>query len=1322
MTSYRSLLVALALLAACANEDPLPPAPAGPDVTAPEINEVSVRSKRADPSRAGRGDTLDITFKVSEPVVELEVRLAGRTATCVEPQGDLWSCNYTLTGQESDGRQTVQIKAADAAGNIGQATGSFTVDLTAPKLTITTRPRELDNRADVEIAFEADETATFTCQLDEGEAEACTSPWVFEGIADGPHTIRITATDDVDNASTETIAFTLDLIVPETSLLSGPPEISQLTDVTFVFRSDDPQARFECRLGSAGFEACTSPLQMTAVAEGSYVFEVRAVDPAGNVDPSPVQVAFTLDRTPPVTTFGPIDDTGSPDRTVPFTASEDGCSFVCSVDGGPLEPCTSPLELTGLSHGRHSVDVRATDAAGNVEARFVTAFVEVDVQAPSTSILSGPGQVAATTSATFSFISSEAGSTFHCRVDDEPFASCTSPHTVTVAEEGAHTFEVYAVDRYGNADATPARYPWTVDTLSPTVTVDLAPPALYNQDSFAFEFSGNKANLTFTCVVDGAAPVACTSPYTVSGLGSGEHTFKVIGTDGANRTAESAEVTFTVDLDPPDVSLDSTPPALSSLTRVSFAFSTTEPDGTFECRLDAEPFAACTSPHEVDVGDGAHTFEVRAIDPAGNASTPASFAFTIDLIGPDAPEIVQPIPSLVSNTTPTFSWEAADDAVSYVFELARTPDFGQLVESTTTSDLYFVPAPLASAVYYFRVKAIDALGNESALSKTGMLEVRTWSFLNPTPTGATFHAQSCEYDTCVFVGDAGSVLITREAGKSVASSGVPTALYGLHRLDAATLVAVGQAGTALRTTDGGNTWWPVDAGVGLTDLRAVRFAGQIGFAVGDGGTVSKSTDGGLTWSKLVTDSTSDLRDLAILDAIGTTVVAVGASGRTLRTSDGGATWTEIGVGSNTHLNAVTFVDALNGYAAGAPAGGVSIVQTTDGGLTWSSFPNGGNTRELFDIAVYGNTVITTGDATSTYASIRVTTDGGASWTNAQVPSLATIRTIAMATQGALTGFIAAGEAGAIYGTEQATGPWFAALSNIGLGATDATRDIRSVDFVSETVGYLVGGSGYAMRLDGDGNFSQLGGLGTDLYSVSFYDADHGWIGGGASSDFLYFTSDGTTFTRVRTPDGFGIRSVHAIGPTQVAVAGTQGKIARLVPGSSPAEFAYDVVVDASGTPSTSTDGWRDVKLVATGGFVVGDRGRAARFDSVQGHWVLEPTSIGTSFALQSVWAFDADNAVAVGDSGKIARRTPAGWVAIDSGTTANLRSVTFVDASTGWAVGDGVILHTTDGGQTWSQQVSPTGATLLDVAAVNADLVYAVGGSRTVLKTVVGGR
>src|SRR5690606_12365983 len=137
------------------------------------------------------------------------------------------------------------------------------------------------------------------------------------------------------------------------------------------------------------------------------------------------------------------------------------------------------------------------------------------------------------------------------------------------------------------------------------------------------------------------------------------------------------------------------------------------------------------------------------------------------------------------------------------------------------------------------------------------------------------------------------------------------------------------------------------------------------------------------------------------------------------------------------------------------------------------------------------------------------------------------------------------------------------------------------------------------------------------------------------------------------------------------------------------------------------------------GFVVGDRGRAARFDSVQGHWVLEPTSIGTSFALQSVWAFDADNAVAVGDSGKIARRTPAGWVAIDSGTTANLRSVTFVDASTGWAVGDGVILHTTDGGQTWSQQVSPTGATLLDVAAVNADLVYAVGGSRTVLKTVV---
>jgi len=52
--------------------------------------------------------------------------------------------------------------------------------------------------------------------------------------------------------------------------------------------------------------------------------------------------------------------------------------------------------------------------------------------------------------------------------------------------------------------------------------------------------------------------------------------------------------------------------------RVRFAFAANEP-ATFECSLDGEDFAVCTSPFRAKVKRGKHTFEVRAIDAGGNA-------------------------------------------------------------------------------------------------------------------------------------------------------------------------------------------------------------------------------------------------------------------------------------------------------------------------------------------------------------------------------------------------------------------------------------------------------------------------------------------------------------------------------------------------------------------------------------------------------------------------------------------------------------------------------------------------------------------------------
>ena len=55
------------------------------------------------------------------------------------------------------------------------------------------------------------------------------------------------------------------------------------------------------------------------------------------------------------------------------------------------------------------------------------------------------------------FYSTEAGSTFQCRLDSGGFATCSSPYRKRLAL-GMHRFEVRAIDAAGNADPTPARF------------------------------------------------------------------------------------------------------------------------------------------------------------------------------------------------------------------------------------------------------------------------------------------------------------------------------------------------------------------------------------------------------------------------------------------------------------------------------------------------------------------------------------------------------------------------------------------------------------------------------------------------------------------------------------------------------------------------------------------------------------------------------------------------------------------------------------------------------------------------------------------------
>ena len=153
---------------------------------------------------------------------------------------------------------------------------------------------------------------------------------------------------------------------PDTVIDNGPTGLIGESAVTFTFHGSDTNDTFQCSLDGAPWATCTSPQQYTALAEGAHTFQVRAVNAAGEVDPTPANSSFTLEATPPQTTI-----TSAPSGRVPigevsisFASTEADSSFQCSLDGAAYSPCSSPDVIKDPAAGPHTFLVQATNQAG----------------------------------------------------------------------------------------------------------------------------------------------------------------------------------------------------------------------------------------------------------------------------------------------------------------------------------------------------------------------------------------------------------------------------------------------------------------------------------------------------------------------------------------------------------------------------------------------------------------------------------------------------------------------------------------------------------------------------------------------------------------------------------------------------------------------------------------------------------------------------------------------------------------------------------------------------------------------------------------------
>ncbi len=242
------------------------------------------------------------------------------------------------------------------------------------------------------------------------------------------------------------------------------------------------------------------------------------------------------------------------------------------------------------------------------------------------------------------------------------------------------------------------------------------------------------------------------------------------------------------------------------------------------------------------------------------------------------------------------------------------------------------------------------------------------------------------------------------------------------------IVAVGERGHVLYSTDQGVSWTQVQVPTSA-NLTAVYFADdRRGWAVGHGEVILRTEDGGDTWdmTHFAPENGQPLLDVWFGD--GEQGLAVGAYGSMYSSSDGGRSWDpvpfepdelgagaddapagedeyadEIDVGFDFHLNAIAPGPGARLYLAGEAG---RLYRSDDAGQTWRELPSEYDGSFYGILPLDGDSLLVFGLRGHMFRS----EDGGESWTRIETGTVALLNSATRAADGRV---IVAGNTGVL---------------------------------------------------------------------------------------------------------------------------------------------------------------------------------------------------------------------------------------------------------------------------------------------------------------------
>ena len=417
---------------------------------------------------------------------------------------------------------------------------TWTIDTVPPIITVLAAPDVVSHSSrNVSIAYCASTPHnTFLVELNGLVLFQTSSPTVtLPRLAPGNHTLSLTAIDAaLLRGPGVTFSWRVELNRPETYFMRAPRTMSASSEALFEFaclRNGSAPAlgcSFEYQLDAFTTWVPTgNPVVLYSLLEGKHVLRVRATDAlSGLRDAMPATHEWWVDRTAPSIRLLGKPPATSPSLSAKFafecvdsgtawitdgpaaTAAADGrcawpepCSFEYRLDGAAWARATPPLVLVNVTDNRtHAVDLRATDAAGNVGASITHTWT-VDSLRPDTRIETQPENPSDSARAVFLLASSVPLVQYDYRLDEaeEWEQNVSTPLVLSTLREGQHNVSVRSRTREGvvSPDST---YGWSVDLTAPATTIVSGPDPLTHLTSATFMFEASEPVRTYEYQLD----------------------------------------------------------------------------------------------------------------------------------------------------------------------------------------------------------------------------------------------------------------------------------------------------------------------------------------------------------------------------------------------------------------------------------------------------------------------------------------------------------------------------------------------------------------------------------------------------------------------------------------------------------------------------------------------------------------------------------------------------------------------------------------------------------------------------------------------------